>query len=129
MEKRTFTAEWAVPIAHHALNPLDRDSILLREPLSGSIRIAIHESFLWLRKFSLEAHSARSADFQSTVSPNFIRQGFGICEALLSDRRPADCKSAIQQSATLRYSVAAQAALGSSVAKTIHPNASVCLTF
>src|SRR5437867_3217881 len=65
MEKRTFTAEWAVPIAHHALNPLDHDSILFREPLSGSIPNAIHESFLWLRQFSLEAHSARSAGFQS----------------------------------------------------------------
>src|SRR2546422_2294036 len=75
---------------------------------------AIHESFLWLRTFSLEAYSARNADFQSAVSPNFIRQGVGICEALLSDRRPADCKSAIQQSATLRYSAAAQAALRSS---------------
>ena len=67
--------------------------------LAAFICIAIRESFLWLRKFSLEAHSARSADFQSAVSPNFIRPGVGICEALLSDRRPADCKSAIQRSA------------------------------
>ena len=39
----------------------------------------------------------RSADFQSAVSPNCIRQGVG------HPQRPADYKSAIRQIGNLRY--------------------------
>ncbi len=45
----------------------------------------------------------RSADFQSAVSPNCIRQGVQILASVASYGRQADCKSAIQQSRTLRY--------------------------
>ena len=45
----------------------------------------------------------RSADFQSAVSPNYIRQRAQFWVALWNLQPSADCKSAIQQSATLRY--------------------------
>src|SRR6185295_11064324 len=44
-----------------------------------------------------------SADFQSAVSPNFIRRGNDESEEHNSFARLADFKSAIRQSATLRY--------------------------
>jgi serine/threonine protein kinase len=49
-----------------------------------------------------EALSARSADFQSAVSPNCIRQTAGSKGALPKPARRADCKSAIQQIGNLR---------------------------
>jgi len=57
----------------------------------------------------------RSADFQSAVSQVFnlrVARQLGGTRQLL---RSADCKSAIQQSATLRYFGCGFAALGSSV--------------
>jgi len=44
-----------------------------------------------------------SADFQSAVSPNCIRQGVGWVPRVGFSRRLAECNSAIQQSTTLRY--------------------------
>jgi len=45
----------------------------------------------------------RSADFQSAVSPNSIRQSAGPLPRGGVPQRLAECNSAIQQSATLRY--------------------------
>jgi len=45
----------------------------------------------------------RSADFQSAVSPISNRQGAGKSQRARTGRRPAEYKSAIRQSATLRY--------------------------
>jgi len=44
-----------------------------------------------------------SADFQSAVSPISNRQGAGKSQRARTGRRPAECNSAIRQSATLRY--------------------------
>jgi hypothetical protein len=49
----------------------------------------------------------RNADFQSAVSQNFILRRAQRFEALATVRRPADCKSAIQQIANLRYPLGA----------------------
>ncbi len=51
----------------------------------------------------LTGHPARSADFQSAVSQNSILRSACSCSVFRILGRPADCKSAIQQSATLRY--------------------------
>ncbi len=48
----------------------------------------------------------RSADFQSAVSPNCIRQGVGLVPRVGLSQRLAECNSAIRQSITLRYEVA-----------------------
>ena len=53
--------------------------------------------------FGLLRASGRSADFQSAVSPNSIRQRVGLAPRVGFLRRPAECNSAIQQSTTLRY--------------------------
>ncbi len=53
-------------------------------------------------RFPSEA-SARSADFQSAASPTFSRQDAPGGGALRNLERPADCKSATQQSPTPRY--------------------------
>ena len=45
----------------------------------------------------------RSADFQSAVLPNCIRQGVGSSQRVGLCHRFAECNSALQQSATLRY--------------------------
>ena len=51
-----------------------------------------------------------SADFQSAVSPNCIRQGVGDTEKLANFRQRADCKSAKQQIENLRYGTGRPAA-------------------
>src|SRR5438093_11695731 len=53
--------------------------------------------------FGLLRASGRSADFQSAVSPNSIRQRVGLAPRVGFLRRPAECNSAIHQSTTLRY--------------------------
>ena len=53
--------------------------------------------------FSQLCVRGRSADFQSAVSPNCIRKGVGAVPRVGLFRRDADYKSAIRQSATLRY--------------------------
>ena len=50
-----------------------------------------------------------SADFQSAVSPNCIRQNYGPVPGVGPLRCDADYKSAIQQSTTLRYESRARA--------------------
>ncbi len=54
-------------------------------------------------KLVTEARARRSADFQSAVSPNCIRQGSRQFQPQRSFESAADSKSAIRQSATLRY--------------------------
>ncbi len=51
----------------------------------------------------MNVRQPRSADLQSAVSPNCIRQGVGSAGELGAFERAADCKSAIQQIANLRY--------------------------
>ena len=53
--------------------------------------------------FSALPTCGRSADFQSAVSPNCIRQGVGSSQHLGLCQSFAECNSAIQQSTTLRY--------------------------
>ena len=56
--------------------------------------------------FSVLRARGRSADFQSAVSPNCIRQGVGLTTGVGLSQRLAECNSAIRQSITLRYSAA-----------------------
>src|SRR6185436_7849027 len=53
--------------------------------------------------FSLRRKLERSADFQSAVSPNWIRQRFGPVPRVDVPQHPAECNSAIQQNTILRY--------------------------
>ena len=50
---------------------------------------------------------ARSADFQSAVSPICNRQGDGVARSARNVHHFADCKSAIQQIGNLRYAAKA----------------------
>jgi hypothetical protein len=65
------------------------------------------ESHLAVRIIQMR-RARRGADFQSAVSPNFIRR-------VVNHLRPADCKSAISQGSTLRYFVCGSAARRQSV--------------
>jgi hypothetical protein len=49
------------------------------------------------------APAQRSADLQSAVSPIFNRQGVEPVPVAGTWRNPAECNSAIQQTASLRY--------------------------
>src|SRR6185369_9159363 len=53
--------------------------------------------------FTVRRELDHSADFQSAVSPNCIRQGVASVPRDGVPQRLAECNSAIQQSATLRY--------------------------
>jgi hypothetical protein len=74
---------------------IGRDSALRRPRAAGSRYV-----------FSVMRALSRSADFQSAVSPNCIRQGVGLVPRVGVSQRPAECNSAIRQSTTLRYDVA-----------------------
>ena len=51
----------------------------------------------------LEFVSPRSAEFYSALSPSCTRQSRRICGSIQGIGRGAECNSAVQQSATLRY--------------------------
>src|SRR5437867_10898723 len=53
--------------------------------------------------FGESAWPGGSADFQSAVSPNCIRHSVEPVPGVAVAQHPAECNSALQQSATLRY--------------------------
>jgi serine/threonine protein kinase len=67
-----------------------------------------------------EALSARSADFQSAVSPNCIRPSAASEATFSPPVRAADCKSAIRQTPSLRYKPHEAAHLLATVAGAVH---------
>ncbi len=72
-------------------------------PLPGG-----EQPFGWVRRVRRDLFTewqalGRSADFQSAVSPNCIRQSAGSIPRVGVSQRLAECNSAIQQSSTLRY--------------------------
>src|SRR5439155_25291695 len=62
-------------------------------------------AFLCNVRVYFAARLDRSADFQSAVSPNCIRQSVASVRRSGVAQRLAECNSAIQQSTTLRYSI------------------------
>jgi hypothetical protein len=72
-------------------------------PGSGSLRLSQRPPANPEYVFSVRSGQDRSADFQSAVSPNCIRQSVGSVPRAAVPQRLAECNSAIQQSTSLRY--------------------------